>query len=173
MFSKSDKVYGVLDICDYIIRKYDEAERLINPLRLYCLIYFCKAYFVAKQNRSLFSEKMYAEDFGAIIPEVYNAFKCYGASSILVIDGRYLTESVFYEFGKKNETPAHIKKKDAEVIDEIIRWTDRYSFSELHDAILSSQVWRRKSRFFACNEPSLFSPFREITDDDFREAFCR
>ncbi len=165
------KLYSALDICDYIIRKYDKQNRLINPLRLYCLIFFCKAYFIVSQNRCLFSEKMYAVDFGAIVPEVYDAFKCYGGSSIIVIDGRYLTKSVFYNsaFSYKNTIPAQIQRKDTEILDEIIRITDNYSFTKLHDSILSSLVWRKRNRCFACNEPEMFSPLKEITDNDFRE----
>ena len=167
----NDKVYEVLDICDYIIRKQNDLDRPINPLRLHPYIYFTKALFISLKNRKLFQEEMYAVDFGAIVPEVYYAFDGYSAMDIIVSNNKYRLGNPL--FGDPVTSPSKIIKSDAVLIDQLLECLKRYSTSSLTNMIFNQDPWKDAHLWRRRPDDIMFCSSAKISDRAFRDYFRR
>lgn len=75
--------YSALDIAKYIIGYEHSKERSITNLRLQKLLYFVQAKALCDNKSSCFFEDMEAWDFGPVVPNVYYAYKIFGAMDII------------------------------------------------------------------------------------------
>lgn len=65
----------------------------ISNLKLQKILYFAQAYFLVKQKRPLFRNKIEAWAYGPVIPSVYRTYKKHGSNAIISrSDGSSLTE---------------------------------------------------------------------------------
>lgn len=158
-----EKTYNVLDICDYIIRRCNELEYFVNYYKLCHYLYFSKALFVSRYNRTLFKEKMYACDFGVVIPEVAHALGHYYNS---YIPDNY---SLVFLFGGERTSPAKIRKEDSEKIDEVINLFRYHLMSDMCSIIQNQKPW--KAAYLNKLTEGMFCPCAEITDRAFRSYF--
>lgn len=76
------------DIANEIIRLSIETGETITNIKLQKLLYYCFAwYIVATDNKSkLFSDPIEAWQYGPVVPNVYHAFKHFGADNISYTD---------------------------------------------------------------------------------------
>ena len=75
-------MYDALDIARYVINYCNQKGYLISNLRVQKLLYFIQAYYVTEYNKPCFYNTIEAYDFGPVINDVYNEYKCHGNSHI-------------------------------------------------------------------------------------------
>lgn len=76
------KVYNACDVALYVVHHSYEKQTPITNLHLQKILYYIQAYFLTKFNRSCFKEEILHRQYGPVIKEVYDEFKCYGANDI-------------------------------------------------------------------------------------------
>ena len=81
-------MYGVLDVCRYIINYSNREDYGVSNLKLQKLLYLKKVYFLMNNENQgpCFSEKIEAWDFGPVVPVAYHEYKQYGSTDIPFVD---------------------------------------------------------------------------------------
>lgn len=72
----------VLDVCRYAINYSNEKGYGISNLKLQKVLYFIQAYFLIKESRPCFWERIEAWNFGPVVPKAYEEYRQYGACNI-------------------------------------------------------------------------------------------
>ena len=76
------RLYNAMQVADYIIDYCTKKGEPISNLKLQKLLYFLWVEFYKKYQRSLFSDSMYAWQFGPVVPDVYYEYCTYGGRPI-------------------------------------------------------------------------------------------
>lgn len=72
-------------IADYILTKANpEVGETITNLKLQKLLYYVQGFHLAIKGEKLFSNKVYAWNYGPVVVDVYHEFKEYGANPLPV-----------------------------------------------------------------------------------------
>lgn len=75
--------YRALDVARYFLLKADPEEgELISNLKLQKLLYYAQGFHLALYDGPLFAESVEAWMHGPVVPQVYHAYKGYGAEGI-------------------------------------------------------------------------------------------
>ena len=80
-------MYSAIDIAKFIITFCTEINKPISNLHLQKILYYLQVHY-AKRGRRLFTDEIYAWQYGPVVPEIYYLFAGYGASKIT---NRYTT----------------------------------------------------------------------------------
>lgn len=102
-----------LDIAAYLVKLSTEIGEPLTNMKLQKLLYYSYAWFsVETKGQKLFNEPIFAWKYGPVIPEVYDAYKEYGADNIKEVKGtvtsevdefsQSLVEDVYKVYGNKN-----------------------------------------------------------------------
>lgn len=74
--------YTAMDIAKYIINKCVADDWAVSNLQLQKILYFSFGEYLTKKNQCLFQEPFLAWKYGPVVENVYNNYRCYGASKI-------------------------------------------------------------------------------------------
>lgn len=69
--------YSALRVANTLIFLAHEADRVITPMQVIKLTYFCHAWMLGLYGRPLLEEPIWAWQYGPVIPEVYQALRHY------------------------------------------------------------------------------------------------
>lgn len=111
-------MYRAKQVARYIIDKCLREEKPVNNLNLQNMLYFMWIGYRKQTNRKLFDEKIFAWQFGPVVPEVYYDYCAYGGMDI---DIRYDSDDV------------GIADRDARILDALIIKYQAYSVRQLVD----------------------------------------
>ena len=119
-------------IANYLILKAseDDGGELLSNLKLQKLLYYSQAFFYAKYETPLFSEKIEAWHYGPVVPEIYRKYKQCGSGSISVKD-------ISNKFNFTNE--------QKEMIDEVFEYFGQFSASKLVTITHAEPPWLNAS----------------------------
>lgn len=122
------------DVANYFLAKVNpEFGDLISNLKLQKLVYYAQGFSLAILGEPLFDEPIEAWEHGPVVPELYHAYKGYGAEpippvSFAIIDGVFdeeqldVLEQVHAVYGQfsawKLRNMTHEEKPWLEAIDE-------------------------------------------------------
>lgn len=138
------KVYNVVDISRYIINYSNQKSYGVTNLKLQKLLYFIQALFViSKKGVPCFEEKIFAWDFGAVVPVSYCEFKHYGNSNIPEIKS-YLTflNKNMWEFERVKYSDSFISRKDKKLINKVVDLMSEYSAIDLLNITLNQKPYK-------------------------------
>lgn len=120
----------------------------ITNLRLNLLLYFVQAYFItlSEGSEKCFPEKIEARAYGAVVPDVYSDYRCYGSLCIPHI---------------QNEETC-LSERDRKTVESVAEYFSKMDDSELSELVLKQTPWR-----------NAFHPycFREITVKSIADFF--
>lgn len=111
-----ERMYLAKQVAQYIINKCSVEERPVSNLKLQKLLYFAWIEYHKRTGKKLFDDKIYAWQFGPVVPEVYYDYCAYGGMDI---DRRYDSSKI------------GITEADAEVLDASLAEYLNYSVSRL------------------------------------------
>lgn len=143
-----NKMYDVLDIAEYIIKRGWEMGDCINCLKLQKILYFVQTQFMVAENYPCFSEKIEAWEFGPVIPIVYRKYIKFGNATLF---DDYITQDFDY-----------ISDEDKENIDAVIKMALPYSSAELVKITQNQLPWMN----------AIVRKNKEIKIESLREYFC-
>lgn len=86
MMKGGGRMYSAKQVAQYIINKCSVEERPVSNLKLQKLLYFVWIEYRKCANARLFNDKIFAWQFGPVVPEVYYDYCAYGGMDI---DVRY------------------------------------------------------------------------------------
>ena len=109
-------MYTAKQVARYIINKRSVDRRPICNLTLQNLLYLVWIEYHKRENTRLFDDRIYAWQFGPVVPEVYYDYCAYGGMDI---DRRYDSSQI------------GITESDAEVLDASLAEYLNYSVSRL------------------------------------------
>ena len=109
-------MYTAKQVSRYIINKRSVDRRPIGNLTLQNLLYLVWIEYHKRENTRLFDDRIYAWQFGPVVPEVYYDYCAYGGMDI---DRRYDSSQI------------GITESDAEVLDASLAEYLNYSVSRL------------------------------------------
>ena len=119
--------YSVFDIANYFLFKSQEDDQeLLSNLKLQKLVYYSQGLHLVLFNEPLFEEEIYAWTYGPVVPDLYHAYKGYGASGIPADE----------EF-----SPSSIESETIELLDEIYEAFGQFSALHLMRLSHSDQCW--------------------------------
>jgi uncharacterized phage-associated protein len=104
---------------------YGEREGITN-LKLQKILYFLQAYFLAKEERVLFSEEIHAWKHGPVIPQIYGEYKNYGSNPII-----------------KEIDTSEIETEDKMLIQKLWDQFGDYSAHKLVEMTHAHQPWKK------------------------------
>ncbi|HIY13576.1 MAG TPA: DUF4065 domain-containing protein [Candidatus Agathobaculum merdipullorum] len=116
MVKGGERMYLAKQVAQYIINKCSVEERPVSNLKLQKLLYFAWIEYRKRTGKKLFDDKIYAWQFGPVVPEVYYDYCAYGGMDI---DRRYDSSQI------------GITESDAEVLDASLAEYLNYSVSRL------------------------------------------
>lgn len=127
-------MYGVLDVCRYVINYSNDKDYSISNLKLQKLLYFIQAYFLtsSENKEPCFREHIEAWDFGPVVPDAYREYKQYGSGAIPHIYS-------YFEFDANDIWNSHriqyddsiICNEDKNLINEVIDQFSNYTATDL------------------------------------------
>ena len=82
----------VRSVANEIIGRAIDDERLVTPLKLIKLVYFCHAWMLALYDEPLLDEPVEAWRYGPVVPGVYDSVRRYGRMRIRSPIGKAPTE---------------------------------------------------------------------------------
>lgn len=72
-----------IDCAAYLVEYAKSKGNPISNLQLQKMLFFAQVdYMTSHQGNRLFDDSIYAWQYGPVIPQVYNAYSCYGGSPI-------------------------------------------------------------------------------------------
>lgn len=135
-------MYSVLDIARYIINYCNDKKMSITHLKLQKILYFVQANFLINgHDEGCFKEDIEAWDFGPVVREVYNEFKCYGNSNIPEIEKYIDFSNGIWNAEMISVNSEIIKESDKELIDDIVNQCKNFTASELVEITHSQTPW--------------------------------
>jgi uncharacterized phage-associated protein len=135
-------VYKALDVARYIINYSNRMGYGISNMKLQKLLYFIQAKFVAftEKKKPCFIEEIEAWEFGPVVPEVYQAFKQYGSSSIPAVK-KYYEVNDDWKMIEKNYDEECIEPQDREIINQTVDDFADYSAAALVNITHDQDPW--------------------------------
>lgn len=111
--------YDVMKLSEYIIRYYNDRDKIITCIRLQEVLYYVQAWFLMQTDDVCFIDNIEAKEVGPIIAPVNAKYKEYGANNIpvpkdyaemsmLPTDFRLLTEVIEYTFSWSNSAMTNL-----------------------------------------------------------------
>lgn len=76
------RLYNAMQIADFIINYCTEIGDPVSNLKLQKLLYFLWVEYYKRHRKALFSDSMYAWQFGPVVPSVYYEYCSYGGRPI-------------------------------------------------------------------------------------------
>lgn len=70
-------------IANYILVRSSQDDDPVSNLKLQKLLYYCQGFHLAFFDEPLFGEAIYKWTHGPVVPEIYHAYKDYGANPII------------------------------------------------------------------------------------------
>lgn len=86
-----ERMYSAKQVAQYIINKCSIEKRPVSNLKLQKLLYFVWIEYRKRTGKNLFDDKIYAWQFGPVVPEVYYDYCAYGGMDI---DRRYEDDEI-------------------------------------------------------------------------------
>lgn len=120
-------VYSVYDIANYFLFKAERDNELLSNLKLQKLIYYSQGLHLALFGIPIFTEKIRAWNYGPVVPELYAAYKEYGAGGI-PCDDKF--------------DPKSIDKKTRSFLKEVYEAFGQFSAVRLMGLSHTDQCWR-------------------------------
>jgi len=111
-----------LDVADYILRK---PRGKMTATKLQKLVYYCQAWSLVWDNKSLFQEKICAWFTGPVVPSLYDAHQ-----------GKFKVSSV------SGGDHRNLKKKQKETIDAVLEYYGDRKSQWLSDLTHMELPWR-------------------------------
>lgn len=140
-------MYGVLDVCRYVIN-YSAKYGGISNLKLQKILYFIQAQFLISKNKACFHERIEAWDFGPVVPKAYHEYKQYGAMTIPIVGFYFEADSNnLWSVEKKIFDENIISKNDRKTIDYVVDLFANYSATSLVDLTHRQDPW--KNNYYA------------------------
>lgn len=85
VYNSSDLDKNILNNAKYIISYFSDNDKEITNLKIQKLLYFLEAiYMVVSDEKSLFNENFYAWNFGPVSDAVYEQYKNFGRTPIVL-----------------------------------------------------------------------------------------
>lgn len=140
-------MYSALDIARYIIGYCNRRGYYVSNLKLQKILYFIQAEFLVTLGVACFRETIQAWAFGPVVPQVYQEYKKFGSSNILI---DYETEGIM-----RSEV-------DEQLVEGIVDQCDEYSASDLVRFTHSQSPWLNAYQKYR-NNP--------ISNQDIKEFF--
>ena len=100
-------MYTAKQVSRYIINKRSVDRRPIGNLTLQNLLYLVWIEYHKRENTRLFDDRIYAWQFGPVVPEVYYDYCAYGGMDI---DRRYDNDEIGIRAGEKAILDASLAK---------------------------------------------------------------
>ena len=116
---------------------------IVSNLKLQKLLYYAQGYHLALYNTRLFSEDLYAWQYGPVVQEVYHEFKGYGAQAIEVPQA--------FDF-------ATLSPNELELINEVNALYGQYSAVKLMEMTHNETPWQN-------------TPINSVIDDRLLKEF--
>ena len=100
----------------------------ITNLRLNLLLYFVQAYFItlSEGKEKCFPEKIEARAYGAVVPDVYSDYRCYGSLCIPHVKAE----------------GAELSKRDRQAVEAVAEHFSKMDDSELSELVLKQTPWK-------------------------------
>ena len=100
----------------------------ITNLRLNLLLYFVQAYFItlSEGKEKCFPEKIEARAYGAVVPDVYSDYRCYGSLCIPYVKAK----------------GAELSKRDRQAVEAVAEHFSKMDDSELSELVLKQTPWK-------------------------------
>lgn len=143
VWQKGKLMYRAKDIARYIINYSNKTGYCISNLKLQCLLYFVQAYFLIMEETPCFDDKMRAEDYGPVVPEVYGQYKEYGHSQLPPVTS-YLecTDNGLWHMERNAFDSGFLTKRHKELIEEVVDEFSGCIASELIGLIQEQKPWK-------------------------------
>lgn len=119
----------------------------ISNLKLQKLLYYCQGLHLAMYEEPLFPEKIYAWNYGPVVPEVYSQYKAFGAKGIDVPDE--VDTSVFNENQK-------------ELINDVFTLFGQFSALKLMEMTHEETPWKATQQNDEINHYKLTTYFKTL-----------
>ncbi|MCY4577184.1 MAG: DUF4065 domain-containing protein [Candidatus Kaiserbacteria bacterium] len=127
---------SAMDVAGYIIvafygkdKEVDEGiSEGVSNLKLQKLLYFCQAFSLAKLNRQMFGENLYAWKYGPVVGEVYEKYKMYKNDPLSDQEAEHYA--------------AGVPEADRKIIDEVLEMFGGYSAIRLMEITHSHKPWK-------------------------------
>ena len=129
-------MYSALDIAKYVIGYCDYKRYDVSNLKLQKILYFIQAEFLVTLGVACFKEPIQAWAFGPVVPQVYQEYKKFASSNILI---DYKMEGIL-----KSE-------KEEKLVKKIVDQCDKYSTSELMRFTQNQGPWLNAYRKYRNN----------------------
>ncbi len=68
----------VIDVSEYLIQLGFYEDKLLSNISLQKILYFAQGFHLATSDKVLFSEQIFAWEFGPVVKQVYHTYKKYG-----------------------------------------------------------------------------------------------
>ncbi|KAF5089782.1 hypothetical protein DSECCO2_25580 [anaerobic digester metagenome] len=148
----------VNDVAQYILAKQDiDAGDTISNMKLQKLVYYAQGFCLAMTGEPLFDEEIHAWEHGPVSPDLYHAYKTYGAGSIPPPE-----KSV-------DEISANFREEQLEVIDEVLDVYGQFSAWKLRNLTHEEPTWLDRYGKTDCEitKPAMKEYFMtRLLDDD-------
>ncbi len=135
--------YKALDIARYVINYSWYIEKPVSNLKLQKLLYFIQACFLdASDGREkCFEEKIYAWDFGPVVPEVYREFKIFGSNTIPYIDEYIYLDDGLWSSEVRKFNDDFLNVNDKGLINGMVQHFKNFSASDLVTLTHKQSPW--------------------------------
>ena len=135
-------MYNVDDVARYIINYCNDNNYYLNHFKLAQILYFCQAEYLVN-NKQLFKEDIIAVDWGVCIESIYKEYKGYGTMQIPRIEKWLDTSKGIWNFKEKTFSYDIINDEDKQIINNIIKETNKYTYCELVEIIHKQTPWTK------------------------------
>ncbi|MFZ2430945.1 MAG: type II toxin-antitoxin system antitoxin SocA domain-containing protein [Lutibacter sp.] len=121
-------IHSAEHIAEYLISKSNPVEggELLSNMKLQKLLYYCQGFYYAKHKEKLFDDKIYAWQYGPVVPNVYHNYKHYYSDGIPSV---ILPEN-FILLGKQKE-----------MIDDVFNYFNQFSAIKLMNMTHAESPW--------------------------------
>jgi len=119
-----------IDVAKYFLYKTSQDGDLITNLKMQKLLYYAQAWYLVNFDKSLFEDQIFAWDFGPVVKNVYDRFKKYRHTPIVI-------EENFERNIKK------IGKEDKKFLDEFYDQFSNYSAHDMVNLSHSEEPWQK------------------------------
>lgn len=119
--------YSASQIANYFSFKSQSDEELPSNLKLQKLVYYAQGLHIVCYGHPLYKEKIKAWKYGPVVPDLYHAYKRYGASGVPPED---------------NFSPESIDLDTREFLNEIYTVFGQFSAFRLMDSTHQDKCWQ-------------------------------
>ena len=125
--------YSANNVARYILGYYYfKKKSCCSNLKLQKILYFLQANHLVLTGKSLFEDKIEAENFGPVVRSVYDEYKIYGSGAIP------------FQFFKNNDNWNYqIYEKDSRLMNPLLDKLEKYSSTALLELIHNQTPWKK------------------------------